>query len=291
MTTVRDDIIPEDWSRWNATKPRLLETLPGGLTNTNYLLATDSGKVVLRLNSTISDALNLNRVAENQALRRADSVGLCAPLVYTDPGHRYLVTRYIEGRPWRAEEDGALVKLATLLQQVHQLPPIDSALNISDKIASYLREIPPDALFSSDLQSLAERIFPHIAKAETLTQGICLTHNDLLPGNLLVSNSGRLYAIDWEYAATSDPFYDLAVLFDGHQLNTQQQSSFLEAYLNRPATNEDWQRLGHWQIIYRYLTLLWYGVQQARGSLPPAETLSSIKQQLASLAKLLGQQI
>ncbi|WP_444884306.1 phosphotransferase family protein [Microbulbifer sp. PSTR4-B] len=76
----------------------------------------------------------------------------------------------------------------------------------------------------------------------------------LSTGNLITEKTGRLYAIDWEYAAMGDRFYDLAVIIEEHQLNRIQQQSLLELYLRcNPAG-------GHWRRVYKYQNLLWYAV-------------------------------
>ncbi|WP_226666079.1 choline kinase family protein [Microbulbifer aggregans] len=287
MTLSATDIIPEDWSRWSNSKPVPISPLNSGLTNRSFLLASDPGRVVLRWNSPISAELDLNRSAEEQALRLADSDGLCAPLVYCDPEYRYLVTRYIPGEPWNQNDSTALTKFARLLRAIHQLPRIEATLDIEKKIAHYWESISPRSEFQTILQSLRHAVQPHIEKANTLNPGNTLCHNDLLTENLICGDDGRLYAIDWEYAATGDPFYDLAVISDGHALTQDQQRQLLSEYLQRPASQSDCARLAHWQLIYSYLTLLWYAVQHSSGALRTPQ----IEQEIRSRSRTLTAQL
>lgn len=283
-------IIPADWSQWSATKPSLIGPLTGGLTNQSFLISADNKVLVLRLNSAISAALDLNRVAEAQAIRFADAAGLCAPSVYCDPQYQYLITHYLAGDRWPATADG-LTQLARLLRQIHQLPALDAVLNVSVKIAHYWRSINGQCDFIPVLKSLDEKVKIHIDRAEMLSDGRCLCHNDLLIDNLIAADDGKLYAIDWEYAATADPFYELAVIVEGHGFNSSQQQIVIAAYLDRAVSNEDWQRLFHWRIIYNYLTLLWYVVQFSKGAMTQPSINQEINDQIRHLSELMAQGI
>ncbi|MFC6633719.1 choline/ethanolamine kinase family protein [Microbulbifer taiwanensis] len=280
------DIVPPDWQRWSATKPSVLRPLTGGLTNKSYLLVADGERLVIRRNSAISASLDLNRTAEHEALLRADRGGLCAPLVYCDPDHRYLVTRYIEGGSWHSERPGALRQLAQLLRNIHTLPAIDTQLDIEAKAASYWRSIDRSTALYPALHALRQEIPQHIAAAGALGDGHCLCHNDLLKANLIVADDGNLYAIDWEYAAMGDPFYDLAVIVEEYGLNEGQQNLLLTEYLGLPVTPGHWKRLDHCRVIYGYLAVLWYAVQWCSGAMTEPRIGAEISQRIRDLSTL-----
>ena len=282
MTTPRTDIIPADWSLWSYSKPEFIRPLLGGLTNKSYLISAGDALLVLRKNSAISAALNLNRQTEAQVLGLADSEGLCAPLIHYDADYQYMVSRYVVGKHWRADDAGLSV-LARLLARVHQLPAVDSYLDIEHKATSYWRAIDEEAVFSSDLSALTERVAEHIEGAKSFAGASCVCHNDLLLENLIATDGSRLYAIDWEYAAMGDPFYDLAVIVEGHGLDEPQQHVLLAEYLARPVSADDRQRLAHWRVIYGYLTVLWYAVQWSSGLMKTAETSRDITEQIRVL--------
>lgn len=288
MNAATADIIPQDWRHWSSTRPTVSRPLAGGLTNQSFLLAAGSEQLVLRINSPISAALDLNRTAEEQAMRLVSRAGLCAPLVYCDPKHRYLVTRYVAGKKWSANTGAAMPRLAQLLRCIHRLPAIAEELDIERKIASYWRSIAPGYVYFPLLKSLENKVLQHTAAARSLSEGSSLCHNDLLPENLISSAEGGLLAIDWEYAATGDPFYDLAVIAQGHGLDEDQQEQLLTAYLQRDASAPDQQRLYHWRVIYAYLSLLWYAVQHASGAMQGAPLTDGIKQDIDALCDLMA---
>ena len=80
-----------------------------------------------------------------------------------------------------------------------------------------------------------------------------------------------------------DPFYDLAVIVEGHGLDEPQQHVLLAEYLARPVSADDRQRLAHWRVIYGYLTVLWYAVQWSSGLMKTAETSRDITEQIRVL--------
>ncbi|GMG86343.1 choline/ethanolamine kinase family protein [Biformimicrobium ophioploci] len=281
------DIIPADWQRWSSVQPTLLRPLAGGLTNSSYLLSAGERRLVLRRNSPNSAALDLDRVAEIRALQEADSAGLCAPLVHADPAHKYLVTEYLEGQPFPRADNATLLQLAELARGIHALPAIDAKLDIRSKAERYWQAIDTDAEFSSSLSGIRKSTEVHIDRAASLCCGPKLCHNDLNATNLIATNSGGLYAVDWEYAAMGDAFYELAVIVEEHQLSEPARQQLLGHYLGREVGYDDRQRLHHWRVVYRYLTVLWYAVQHYRGAMPGQDSLAAIRRQLDTISTLM----
>ncbi|WP_299591173.1 phosphotransferase [uncultured Microbulbifer sp.] len=266
MNTEVIKLLASDWRRWSDRPPQVIGPLAGGLTNRSFLLQSGDDRLVLRINAPNSRALDLDRAAEAEALRRASAQGLCAPLVYADLEYRYLLTRYIHSAPLDPSLPRALEQVAELLRRIHRLPPISAHLDIADKANRYWQSIDPSSRFFPALSKLRTRMESLLQcnRNSPATERLC--HNDLLPDNLLVDNSGNLRAIDWEYAAVGDPFFDLATVAQGYRLDHRQQRDLLTAYLQRPASEADLHKLAHWQRIYRYLSVLWYAVQATQST-------------------------
>ncbi|WP_160152769.1 choline kinase family protein [Microbulbifer sp. ALW1] len=256
-----EHLIANEWQRWSDRPPKLIRSLEGGLTNRSFLIDAGDKTLVLRINAPNSLALDLNRAAEAEALQQASPKDLCAPLVYVDPAHRYLLTQFVDGAPLDINQPQAFAQLAQLLQQIHQLPPISVQLDIADKANRYWQCIDRNTDFFPVLAQLHQLMELQLKQSSTCPESYRLCHNDLLPNNLLKDISGQLRAIDWEYAACGDPFFDLATVTVGYDLDRQQQRTLLTEYLLRPACEADLTRLDHWKRTYRYLSVLWYAVQ------------------------------
>lgn len=266
MSAEVEKLLASEWRRWSDSPPQLIRPLSGGLTNRSFLLQAGGDKLVLRLNTSNFRALDLDRSAEAAALRRADARHLCAPLVYIDPDRRYLLTRFIHGAKLELHQPRALAQIAQLLRLIHQLPPISAQLNIAHKADHYWQSIDQAAPFFQPLSKLHDLMQSLLQQHNDNPRAYCLCHNDLLPDNLILDASGQLRALDWEYAAVGDPFFDLATVAQGYQLDRRQQQALLMAYLQRPASDTDMNRLAYWQRVYRYLSALWYAVQASRSA-------------------------
>ena len=176
-------------------------------------------------------------------------------------------------------------QLASLLKSIHSIEPVARVMAFEEKIEKY-----SDALNGSDLslqlRALSAMVQRHILFATRANSERCLCHNDLLVDNIIVTDTGRLVAIDWEYAATGDPYFDLATVVEGHGLAASAADKLLIAYHQRPITAVDLKRLTHCRIIYCYLELLWYGARDAGIISTNIDELINIK--LACLKVLLA---
>ncbi|WP_406829034.1 phosphotransferase [Microbulbifer sp. ARAS458-1] len=287
MNAQVDKLLADEWRHWSDQQPEIIRPLGGGLTNQSFLVQAGNDRLVLRINAKNSGALDLNRATEAEALTLASAAGLSTPLVYVDPTHRYLVTHYIDGGPLELTAPDAIAELSRMLRRIHQLPPISKHLDYADKDATYWQSININDPLSPSLKLLREKLRPRLIECSQITNNYCLCHNDLLPANLLVGEFAGLRAIDWEYAACGHPYFDLATVTLGFEMENDQQQALLEGYLQRPVTDGDLEKLKRWQQVYRYLAILWYTIQIHNKETPPmsrAALKSEINALLAELA-------
>lgn len=250
---------------WCNSPPQFVRKLEGGITNSSIVVRDDQQHYVLRINAFNSKALGLNRGLEQTILQSASEAAISSALIYADPSERYLVCEYIHGRHIKTADIGnrvSIQQLAQLLKKIHQLPAVNDSLDIKRRIKTYWRSIDSDHPALSALLELRSQVEPHISQALSKNTDLCICHHDLLPENLIVTADGDLLAIDWEYAAMGDPYFDLAVVIDGLALNQQQTQTLMTTYFETETpTPQLTQHLNHWRVIYRYIALLWYGVQ------------------------------
>ena len=90
-------------------------------------------------------------------------------------------------------------------------------------------------------------------------------HNDCLLPNMINSEKG-LFLIDWEYAAATDPAYDLAVFSSTYNLDRERKNVLLSAY----ALDGNFQtegllaRIEYFEKYYRLIEILWWDVRGQR---------------------------
>ena len=85
---------------------------------------------------------------------------------------------------------------------------------------------------------------------------LALCHNDLLAANRLCCG-GKLLALDWEYAASGDPLFDLAAVIEGDRLTEEEAGVLHQAWLDRDPDREEQDRLADQRVVYRCLSALW----------------------------------
>ena len=241
------------WRQWSSrlsSKPSLARELNGGQSNQSYLLKSDIGKLVLRINGTVSLLPGANRSDEVNIWKAAAKQGIAPPLVFVDPEYRYLVSKYINNNlPPKPQLNTTFVEQAfSLLESCHQLDVNASSINYSSHIEHYWQiieaknqPINPDLIKQ---RKPIQQTLDSLLNSNTPT-GIC--HHDPVTANF-VGTPDRLYLIDWEYAANGLQIMDYAALATEWQID---DLTILER------TNFKPQLLTRAKAVYRYLCLLW----------------------------------
>ncbi len=273
------------WRHWDCGHdlpgaPRFVRALSAGHSNHSMLVAA-SRHFVVRIDGVDPAIHGINRQAEWLALRDAHAAGLAPRPCYFNPELGTLVCEYL---PPDAGQQRPLAEVADLLRAIHRLPLRHSRLDLRRRILRYEnllrhhgRSLP------APLTGARERVTALLASAAARDRPRALCHNDLLQGNRLASG-GRLWAIDWEYCAVTDPLYDLAVVICGDELSNGQAQELVGHYLAREPDAGENRLLLEYICIYRYLALLWYLAQRH-----PAMDTAQCEQVLAQLLESLAE--
>ena len=230
---------------------RVISQLSAGPTNNSYEVEKGSERFVLRIDKNEAASLGLDRRAEGEVCELLASEGLGHVPLWFDTGAGIYLRRFLPGRTWTRRDLLSLEKLARLarlLRRLHDLPlagkPFEPLLAAS-RYAKQLGTVEAAQVFAE----LADR---H-AEIEKAPPALC--HNDLVCGNILEDR--ELVLIDWEYAGTGDPYFDLAVVVQHHGLGAGLARHFLDAYLGRAADETEVSRLAAQCRFYQTLLVLW----------------------------------
>jgi thiamine kinase-like enzyme len=188
--------------------------LANGPTNQTVLLEHFEAKYVLRVDKPLAKDLGLDRHAEEAICRMVAAAGFAPELVYMDHSRGVSLRRFVAGTNW-LESDlrnaGWLKRLAALLRKLHALPAVESVFNPAAAVSAYAEKIG-----SSEAKELESEALSLLEACRAVQTETCLCHNDLLNYNILESDSVML--IDWEYAGMGDPWFDLAIVVQHHDL-------------------------------------------------------------------------
>ncbi|MEP5566874.1 MAG: choline/ethanolamine kinase family protein [Halioglobus sp.] len=246
------------WRHWRCDPPlhgapHLDHSLDGGLSNHNFLVSTGSQRFVVRIDGVNPGRHGMSRQVEFLAQQSAAAETLAPVPRYFNPELGALVCDYINPDDQQAFTPA---DFALLCRKIHALPSRRHKLSLDNRIQRYVhllersgKPLPPQELRQSIAQQLGS------VEAQSFQEVLC--HNDLLPANLIVSQ-GRLFALDWEYVAMGNPWFDLAIGCEGQQYDQDQVEEFLYHYLKRTPERQDTHQLQLFSGLYRYLELLWH---------------------------------
>ena len=266
---------------WNtattlAKEPTVIKQLSGGLSNYSFLVESEQ-KFVVRIDGIDATALGLSRHSEWVLLHRVAQAGLAPTPRYYNPDIKVLVVDYLAPEPNRT---ASAEDIANFFKHLHSVPPIRFKLDLLQRIrryeyhlARYFKEV------RRTLKPFARRLekYREIINNDRTPATLC--HNDLNPSNRLFFKSS-LYAVDWEYAASGNPWFDIAVAFCSDQLaNETLKKEFLISYLvEKNNVDESMGKIQLYSIVHTYLGILWNVV--ALKDLPEDKDLTLLDKQL-----------
>lgn len=242
----------DTWPDWDAdlsARPVVVAEL-NGLSNTSYLIAEGNLKLVLRLNRSAAE-FGVDRTLERTILQGLNEAPFTPTLIHYDERIDFIVTEYVNGSEIRPEDlDGHLEDIARLFGKIHASPVHTTSRLEPVEQARYYYE----QLAGMNSRSLSWCYHVLESRAIPLPPNPCLCHNDLLLENIVKCDT-RLVALDWEYANTGDPAFDLAVFIECYQLDKRAQQHFLKAY---PGPVESIHRIDNYRLLYRLIEVLWW---------------------------------
>ena len=205
-TLLQRDRALASWRQWQpapVAPPEVVRELDGGLTNRAWLVRAGARYGVVRVNSPWDRELNIDRRREHHIHATVARFGAAPAVWHCDPGYRFLVTEFIQGRVWNRNDFNDVGKRRALFALMAQfdelewpLPRFDYWLHLLH-YRSCLEAM--DVAVPAGLRYALEHHDDEIQAFQLASWQPRLVHHDLEPANIIESD-GRLYIIDWEYA-------------------------------------------------------------------------------------------
>jgi thiamine kinase len=194
-----------------------------GLTNVNYRVSVDGEVFMLRVSGPNTEQLGINRSNELAALQAAAAAGIGPEVIAFLQPEGHLVTRWVHGRHWEADEYRTpenVRLMAQTLRRIHRLPTQgQETVSMSRRVWAYVataRRL--NALLPENFDqflAVVDAIEADQRRDRADWQRFC--HNDLASGNYLFVEADKcLVVLDWEFAGVGDIYFDLAYAIYTH---------------------------------------------------------------------------
>ena len=242
---------------------REIETLAGGLTNTNYKVTTSAGRYVVRISGKDSGLLAIDRENEVHNTIAAAETGVGAPVVAALPEHDALVLEFLEGEVMDAEK----------LRRGDRLESIAACVSAPASCASFpsrLRHVryPAWLLRVCTVRGFRfpERYHEFEPRVRAMEKAMALTKEQtgalqqrLLAENLIAVD-GTMRLIDYEYSGNNEPSFELGNVWSESNLSLGQLEELVSHYYGRPLRNKV-ARARLWGLMSKYGWTLWGSIQ------------------------------
>lgn len=218
----------KDARSYGFTDKLRVEFLAQGEYNKNFLVATETGKYVFRINT--GSQLNLDNQIEYEykAIKKLEISGVTPRVFFYDDTRTYfdegiLMMNYLEGRPLDYKSD--LNVAASIFARIHTLDvtPFKNTLLIENKLcrdrviegqrwlSDFLNSNRPDRESQQIIYKLLDYCDQHADKEDRYfvqNPWMAVNNTEVNSHNFIIGEE-RSYLIDWEKPVISDPVQDI----------------------------------------------------------------------------------
>lgn len=215
---------------------RMVEPLPGGLTNQNLKVTTAGDQYVARLARLSAGLLAIDRDAEYRNSVIAAAVGIAPAVVDYRPEAGVLVIRWQAGRtlePADLSDPATLQRVAAACRRLHAGPRFSADFDMFDLQRRYL------ATATEHRFRLPDRYLDFTARWNQVRTVLAMDspavvpcHNDLLAANF-IDDGRHLWLIDYEYSGNNDPCFELGNIWSEADLSDGQLDVLVDSYFGQ----------------------------------------------------------
>jgi thiamine kinase-like enzyme len=274
--------------------------LPGGTMNASYRVETGAGQFVVRIQNAAAAGLGADHEREATLHAAAAAADLAPALIHVSTGipgsaaigegsraraiPRFMVMQYIAGPTWSADDMGRAERLGQLGVALHALhrvapPPVapfDIGASIERLYEPLHAALPGEA---ARLSQLHDRARAALLVSDSAQRPKTVIHNDLHHTNLM--GIERLYLLDWEYAAVTDPLLDLGCLLAYYPQAVVHADALLDS--SRLARHASPEMLRAMTWLCMLVSYFWYRARRLAGPVS-AQELAAERELLTRLA-------
>ncbi|WP_407393804.1 phosphotransferase [Methanobrevibacter sp.] len=247
-----------------------LDIINAGFTNISFKFTIDGVDYVYR-HPGGSDKYYSRRKNEEYAQNQAKKIGADDSLIYIDPTG-WKIAYFIHNLvPFDIENDTHRRQLFEAIHKTHEIP-LSEDIKEFDNVSESKKLLKLASQSKGNLFEEFKELFAKIdqvnefVKAEREKYGIELVvnHHDIYYPNLLPTEDGKFFLIDWEYAGINDPANDIAGLITRYEYSDETIEWILKEYYGRELTPLEHRHVMGQSIL---TALYWISWPLFRGSM------------------------
>ena len=221
----------------------------GGMMNGSFLVDYQNKKYILYMPTAQANEM-VDRKEEKRHLDIVYPLGVTSKNVYFDVPNGIKINEFIEGESLNNLLDYDEYNVAKILKTLHD-SPVKSNLDYLpfERFVGFEKEALEFSNLEDDYRKFKELLFAN--KEYLLSDALVLSHNDFQKSNIVLSNDGNYYMIDFEFMANNSPIYDIACFANG---DVQDGLRLLKAYFTNP-TYDETKKFYLWRI---FISMQWY---------------------------------
>ncbi len=228
-----------------------------GFTNHNFHLKNESDDWVLRIPKEETNRY-IDRHAEAYNIDIAVRAGLSPRHVWRSEAGLSLTPTVAHSRSLNASDLADESILESLLEKIRMLH--NGKINFVGDVDLVALLVRYYELLSPHQQLVVNDLYrAGIEKAISLKKhdkSQVPSHNDLVLENILITDEGEIWIIDWEYSSMASPYWDLAQLCNAADLDRQQSVQMHEMYCFQSARLEQ-EIFFEYAAVLKILSLIW----------------------------------
>jgi thiamine kinase-like enzyme len=219
----------EDWKG----KDISIQSLSGGLTNSNFRVVVDGTPYFIRVPGESTDLLAIDRKNEVHNTKAAAQAGIAPPVLYHLPEYEVMVLKFLDGETMSKDAlngPGMPTRMAQAIKTLHNGPRFYSDFNMFRLTEYYLKLCNERNIKIPDGYLERMPIVVRIEKAMSVRPLSAVPcNNDLLAENY-IDDGEKLWLIDYEYSGNNDPCFELGNTCQEMQFDDPQIHEICAAY-------------------------------------------------------------
>lgn len=227
-----------------------VKILKKGMTNRSFLFFVDGNQYIMRVPGEGTEEL-INREQEAFVYSKLNRLDLTDEIIYINDKNGFKISKfYSDVRVCDPTNESDVIICMNKLREFHELNiKVEHNFNVMDNIEFYEELWGDEKSIYSDYKTTKKNTLSLWSFVDSIPKTYSLCHIDAVPDNFLISDSGKVLMIDWEYAGMQDPHIDIAMFAIYSLYEKEEVDRLIEAYFQKEISKTT--RLK----IYSYISL------------------------------------